>query len=209
MKMVKLEKRFVNRIKQAEKNTIIAEKFFGRIDLNGVRNVLEVGCGIGVLTSYLAEKYQWDVTGIDLDPEQLDRAKKEYGENKKLRFIEADATKLPFEKNEFDLVLSFDVLHHIPDWYRVFEEISRVLSDDCFYIFSDLTFPNITSKIFRNLLTNYMGVYSIGDVTNCLKANDFIIVHEDKPNINIFMRHFCISSKKVHNNGKNIKAVVK
>ena len=196
MKMSKLEKKFVNSIKQAEKNIAIAERYFGRIDLSRVKKVLEIGCGIGVLTSYLAKKYQWDMTGIDLDPEQINRAKKDYVENRNLRFIEADATKTPFDTNEFDLVLSFDVLHHIPDWHKVFLEIDRVLKKDCYYILSDLAFPSITSKAFRKLLSNYMGVYSAVDIVDRLEENDFKVVYEERPKINIFMRHFRVASQK-------------
>jgi tocopherol O-methyltransferase len=196
MRMSKLEKKFVNSMKQAEKNIAIAERFFGQIDLSKVKKVLEVGCGIGVLTSYLAKKYQWDMTGIDLDPEQINRAKKDYGENRNLRFIEADATKTPFDTNEFDLVLSFDVLHHIPDWHKVFGEIDRVLKKGCYYILNDLAFPNIASKTFRKLLSNYMGAYSMVDIVDSLRENHFKIVYEERPKINIFMRHFRVASQK-------------
>jgi len=75
MKISKLEKMFVNRKKEAEKNIKIAEQLFSRLDLSNVKKALEVGCGIGVVASYLAKKYKWNVTGIDLDPEQIERAK--------------------------------------------------------------------------------------------------------------------------------------
>jgi len=60
--------------RKAKKNMKIAERFFGQIDLSNVEKVLEVGCGI-VVASYLAKKHKWNVTGIDLDPEQIERAK--------------------------------------------------------------------------------------------------------------------------------------
>ena len=61
MKMSKLEKRFVNSIKQAKKNIETAERLFKQTNLNNVSNVLEVGCGIGLLASYLAQEYEWNV----------------------------------------------------------------------------------------------------------------------------------------------------
>ena len=66
MRMSTLEKKFVNSRRQAEKNIRIAERLFGEIDSSNVKRVLEVGCGVGMFTSYLAEKYKWDITGIDL-----------------------------------------------------------------------------------------------------------------------------------------------
>lgn len=81
MKMIKLEKFFVNPTARA-RNIKTIEQLFSQIDLSNVKKVFEVGCGVGVLSYYLTEKYKWNVTGIDLDPEQIERAKKDYEEDK-------------------------------------------------------------------------------------------------------------------------------
>ena len=195
MKMSELEKKFVNSIKQAKKNIEIAERLFEQTNLNNVRNVLEVGCGIGFLTSYLAKEYKWNVTGIDLDSEQVKRAKIDNKENDYLRFFEADATDLPFENNEFDVILSFDVLHHIPNWDKALNEISRVLRLNGIYILNDLALPRFTAKTFKDLLNNYMGVYSVDDIVNQLKRNNLDILYMERPTINILMKHFSLVSQ--------------
>ncbi len=191
MKISKLEKMFVNRKKEAEKNIKIAEQLFSQIDLNSVKKALEVGCGIGVVSSYLANKYKWDLTGIDLDSEQVEIAKKDNIENEYLGFFEADVTELPFTNSEFDMVLSFDVLHHIPNWDRALNEITRVLRPKGFYVLSDLTILRFTSRIFK-----HWGVFAMDDTINHLKRNNFEIVYEERPKINIFMRHFSVVSQK-------------
>jgi len=119
---------------------------------------LEIGCGVGVLSSYLAEKYKWNVAGIDLDPEQIERAKKDYGKNDLLKFLGADATKLPFGDNKYDLVLSIDALHHIPDWDKALNEIDRVLKLNGFYVFSDIALPKIFGKFSLSVdgIINYL-----------------------------------------------------
>lgn len=195
MKMSKLEKRFVNSIKQAEKNIEIAKRLFKQTNLNNVSNVLEVGCGIGLLASYLAKEYKWNVTGVDLDSEQIKRAKNENKENDHLRFFEADATDLSFEKNEFDMILSFDVMHHIQNWDKALKEISRVLRLNGMYILNDLALPNFTARTFKGLLHDYMGVYSVDDIINQLKRNNFDILYVERPTINILMRHFSLVSQ--------------
>jgi len=196
MKMSKFEKKFVNSKKQAEKNIKLVERLFNQIDLSNVKKVLEIGCGIGVITSYLAGKYRWEIIGIDLDPEQIARAKKDNNENEYLKFFEADATNLSFEDNEFDVVLSFDVLHHIPDWDKALSEIVRVLKPTGFYLLNDLTLPKFTARIFKYLFNKYMGVYTVIDIENNLKMNRIRIIYKEKPKINILMRHFSIVSKK-------------
>jgi ubiquinone/menaquinone biosynthesis C-methylase UbiE len=192
MKISKFEKKFVNSKWQARRNIKIVEKLLGQIDLSDVKKVLEAGCGIGVLASYLAGKYKWEVTGIDLDSEQIERAKKDYTENEHLRFLEADTTELPFEDNEFDMVLSFDVLHHIPCWDKAVEEISRVLKQKGFYILEDLSTSN--SKILKRLFKNYFGVFTADSVRRDLKRNHFKILYEEIPKI--IMNHFRIVSQK-------------
>ena len=149
MRISRLEKIYVNSRKQAEKNLEIVERLFTQVDLGNVRRVLEVGCGIGAVASHLPEKYQWDVTGIDLDPEQIEIAKKDNVENEHLEFFEADVTELPFRDGEFDSVLSFDVLHHIPDWDKALPEIGRVLRPKGFYLLNDLALAKLL-KIFGN-----------------------------------------------------------
>lgn len=191
MKMSKLEKIFVNPSART-RNIKTFEHLFSQIDLSNVKKVLEVGCGIGVLSSYLAEKYGWEVTGIDLDPEQIERAKKEHKENKYLKFLEADATKLPFRDNEFDLVLSSDAMHHIvSDWDKALSEISRVLRPNGFYILNDLAFPSFS--FFKKWSL------PIDDIVNYMKRNNFKIIYEKKPNINIIGRKFSIIFQKSPN----------
>ncbi len=179
MKMTKLEKIFVNASART-RNIEVIEQLVSHIELNDVKRVLEVGCGIGVLSSYLAEKYKWEITGIDLDSKQIERAKNEHRENKYLNFMEADATKLPFEDSEFDLILSIDVLHHINNRNRVFNEISRVTAANGFYIIVDAAFPK------------FFGKYSISadEIINYMKRNSFRIVHRKKSH------KFCIIGRK-------------
>ena len=189
MKMIKLEKIFVNASART-RNIKVIEQLFSQIDLSNVKKVLEIGCGIGVLSSYLAEKYKWEVTGIDLDSEQIERAKNDYRENKYLKFFEADATKLPFGDNEFDLVLSVDALHHIPNRNKTFGEINRVLESNGFYVLVDTALPR------------FFGKFSIpvDDVINYMERNSFKIIHEKKPpKINIIGRRFSIIFQKSPN----------
>lgn len=188
MKMSKFEKIFVNPSARS-RNIKTFEQLFSQIDLSNVKKVLEVGCGIGVLSSYLAEKYEWEVAGIDLDPEQIERAKNDYRENKYLKFLEADATKLPFGDNEYDLVLSSDALHHIvSDWEKALSEISRVLRPNGYYVLNDLTFPSFS--FFKKWSL------PVDDITNYLKRNNFEIIYEKKPKSTIVGNRFSIISQK-------------
>ena len=53
--MLKFEKKFVNSKKHAQTNIKKIEQLFQNIDLSTIHNVLEIGCGAGMLANYLAE----------------------------------------------------------------------------------------------------------------------------------------------------------
>ena len=102
------------------------QAYMQAFDLDGARRLrmLELGCGPGALTQSLARWYpNADITAIDLDSAFIEfAAHRAPG----LRFIEADATALPFEDGEFDVTISKTVQEHIaPE--RFFGEQHRVL----------------------------------------------------------------------------------
>lgn len=89
--------------------------------------VLEVGVGTGLsLTHY---KHTLKVTGIDLSPDMLARAR-ERAERKRLRHVEAlvemDATALEFPDDSFDVSTAMFVMTVVPDPVQVMNELIRV-----------------------------------------------------------------------------------
>lgn len=196
MKLIRIEKKLVNSARKGGRNIGTAERLFGAADLGTVKTVLEVGCGVGMLTSYLAEKYQWHITGVDLDPEQIESARTRYKQNGRLRFWEADATELPFGKDEFDMVLSFDVLHHIPRWDKAIAEMDRVLQPEGVCVFHDLAFSKLAVRIFEGLFRNYGAFYTVGDFIQHLQRNGFEIVYAQTPKRVMIAEHFSMVAQK-------------
>jgi SAM-dependent methyltransferase len=89
--------------------------------------VLEVGCGLGTDGAQFA-KAGADYTGIDLTEAAVDLARRRFELfNLRGTFRVADAEKLDFPDNSFDLVYSHGVLHHTPDTAGAIREIHRVL----------------------------------------------------------------------------------
>lgn len=88
--------------------------------------VLEVGSGQGIFAKRLSDQYTCQVTGVDISAKSVKYAQERYT-NKRLKFVKAEAGKLPFRNNFFDFVVSFDTLEHIQDQKTAVAEMVRVL----------------------------------------------------------------------------------
>jgi SAM-dependent methyltransferase len=94
--------------------------------------VLEVGSGPGHLSIYLARDHGVNVTGLDLDPAMIERARSNAEADASTNepgpaFVLGDVAALPFDDASFDLVVSTLSMHH---WSRPaagLAEIARVL----------------------------------------------------------------------------------
>jgi SAM-dependent methyltransferase len=98
-------------------------------DFAGARGlrVLEIGCGMGTDGAQFAAAGA-DYTGIDLTEAAIDLARKRFAASGlKGEFRVADAEKLDFADESFDVVYSHGVLHHTPDAEGAIGEIHRVL----------------------------------------------------------------------------------
>ena len=98
-------------------------------------NVLEVGCGGGILSEEIA-KMGVIITGIDPSEQSLNIAVKHAKDNNlKINYEKGTGEYLPFRDNSFDAVLCCDVLEHVKDLPKVISEISRVLKSRGIFIY--------------------------------------------------------------------------
>lgn len=100
---------------------------------NGM-NVLEIGCGSGAMTTYVAKAVgtKGTVYALDIQKDMLKQLEKKLArpENQNItnvKMILGDATKLPFGNNSLDLVYLVTVLQEIPNRSAALVEIRRVL----------------------------------------------------------------------------------
>jgi phosphatidylethanolamine/phosphatidyl-N-methylethanolamine N-methyltransferase len=114
------------------------DKVFGKIFYNRLEyvienlgippgaKVLEVGAGTG--TSFPAYPAHCEITGVDLAPDMLARARQKIVENhwSHLTVMEMNALDLEFPDNTFDYVMAFHVVTVVPDPVRMIAEAKRV-----------------------------------------------------------------------------------
>ncbi|OMO96728.1 Methyltransferase type 11 [Corchorus olitorius] len=93
------------------------------------KRIVDVGCGIGGSSRYLAKKYGAKCQGITLSPVQAGRANvlaQAEGLADRASFQVADALKQPFPDGHFDLVWSMESGEHMPDKAKFVNELVRV-----------------------------------------------------------------------------------
>jgi SAM-dependent methyltransferase len=115
---------------------LLLGRFVGRIAADvaaaapeGAR-VLEVGCGPGHLSIRLACQHGLEVTGLDLDPAMITRARANVdrlGDGCRPSFLVGDVASLAFADGSFDLAVSTLSMHHWADPTAGLTEIGRVL----------------------------------------------------------------------------------
>lgn len=90
--------------------------------------ILEIGCNGGELIFHLSHFSDY-VYGVDINKEQVGKVK-----SKRIQCM--SATDLEFQNHTFDKVCSFEVMEHITDTKKVFQEVNRILKPKGKFIIS-------------------------------------------------------------------------
>ncbi|MFA6411701.1 MAG: class I SAM-dependent methyltransferase [Syntrophales bacterium] len=115
---------------------------------SAVKNFLDVGCGGGENTIFIAHKLNIplaDVYGLDIDSPCV----KITGHLFQFLTIDLEKEALPFHDNMFDLVICNQVFEHLKNFLQIFNEIIRV-TNPAGYIMIGI--PNLAHLINRYLL---------------------------------------------------------
>jgi SAM-dependent methyltransferase len=138
--------------------------------------ILEIGCGMGELLSGLAQ-LGYDCTGIDVSRTRIEHLQRR--QSPKLRFQQAEGTRLPFAAASFDLVLSmqlFEHLHpddaatHLRETYRVLRPGGRYLLETP----NKWAGPGDVSRFFSNRPQGFhLREYSIAELSRLLARAGF------------------------------------
>jgi SAM-dependent methyltransferase len=108
------------------------ERIFGRYyfaaDFSAGKDVLEIACGTGQGIGLLARRAK-RVTGLDIDPELVRRARLSYANRPNVDFVVGNAEELPFSDKSFDVVILFEAIYYLARPDRFAKEARRVLRD--------------------------------------------------------------------------------
>ena len=124
-----------------------AQKYFNARDLlksrNALKNlskylnkgakILDIGCGAGIPIDKFLIEQGFDITGIDISPEQIKLAQKNLPKGK---FIVKDMSEIDFPKNSFDAIVSFYAIFHIKreEHQNLFNKLFSILKPNSYLL---------------------------------------------------------------------------
>jgi 2-polyprenyl-6-hydroxyphenyl methylase/3-demethylubiquinone-9 3-methyltransferase len=117
---------------------------------SGEVKVLDIGCGGGFLSNYLAEA-GFAVTGLDMASGSLTIAKR-HDTAGRARYMRGDAYRLPYADGAFHVACAMDVLEHVDEPGRAMSEASRILQPRGLFFFATFN---------RNIISWLIGIKGV------------------------------------------------
>jgi SAM-dependent methyltransferase len=148
-------------------------------DLNAT-SLLDVGCAEGYYVSCSTKQNKIKLAvGLDISYIYCHKASmisSKLGVQNKTLFIVTDASIcIPFRSNTFDIVLCFETLEHIPNYYKVIEELHRV-SQKWLLLSVPLEKTYLPYRLrFRKRNPSHINAFSLKDIIKALEQVGFII----------------------------------
>ncbi|MFP3516641.1 class I SAM-dependent methyltransferase [Pseudomonas sp. SIMBA_077] len=115
--------------------------FIERSTSHAPTHILDIGCGHGQMTQWLAEQFpQAQVTGMDVSTEQLDMSRANCS-LPNVSFVQHDFTQGILKHTSVDLVYIRYVLLHIKDWQAFFDNLLQSIAPDAKILLEEPGFP--------------------------------------------------------------------
>jgi len=139
----------------------LTEKLGNEIKLNKENKVLDVACGVGTSSIFLAKKFGCAMTGIDLSQKNIKIAKSVASDQELdslTNFMVGDAEKFDLGDNIFDSVICECSLCLFPDKVQAAKEMFRVLKKDGQLGISDVVIRGKLPEEMQNALFKFICV---------------------------------------------------
>jgi ubiquinone/menaquinone biosynthesis C-methylase UbiE len=149
---------------------------------------LEIGPGPGYLgLEWLKKTEGTTLRALEISAEMIKMAEKnawEYGLQNRVKYVEGDAQKMPFEDNTFDGVFTNGSLHEWSQPSRIFNEVYRCLKPGGKYLISDMRrdmnpfvkwFLKLMTKpkeIRPGLISSINASYTVQEIQSILSKTD-------------------------------------
>ena len=167
------------------------DQFYSWLNLTPRAHVLEVASGSGGPSLYLAQKFGCKITGIDINANGIETAKKaaQTTEAVSVHYQLADVEKpLPFEDEAFDSIMCMDSINHFHDRLAVLREWQRVLRPGGRIVFTDpvvITGPISNAELAERSSIGFFIFMPVGWTVNYLRQAGFHLIKREDVTANI------------------------
>lgn len=121
---IMLNKKYSERYHQKKISEFIPKIIENYLKSNKIKKIVDLGCGEGIILKGISKKYpKKELYGIDISPRRIKEVNKII-QNAKIFCGDVSNTKL--KKNFFDLVISTQVIEHVPNDKKFIKEIKRI-----------------------------------------------------------------------------------
>jgi 2-polyprenyl-3-methyl-5-hydroxy-6-metoxy-1,4-benzoquinol methylase len=108
--------------------------------------LLDVGCAFGT-SLQVAESWEWDGYGLELNPHALALAREKLGS----RVMCGDFESVELQEQSYDTILMFDVLEHLPDPSRALAKVNRTLRPSGLVVINTPCTQSLSAKLMRRI----------------------------------------------------------
>ncbi len=105
----------------------IANSIISKMNITHNTYVLDYGCGTGIFSHYLFEKYGCNIDAVDISKNEIENAKSAWQKDK-VNWIVAENFDYPFEK--YDIIISSQVIEHVHNVGNYLCRINFMLKPD-------------------------------------------------------------------------------
>ncbi|MFJ8247498.1 class I SAM-dependent methyltransferase [Peribacillus asahii] len=130
-------------------------------EINKTSRILDVGCGTGQTSAYLAEQYGAKVTGMDINSIMVEKAKNRMRKYQlPVEIIQGSIEEFPLKDGEFDFIISESVLSFV-NQPKALKEIFRLLKNGGRFIANELTTNKRLSPTIEEEIKQFYGLGSV------------------------------------------------
>ena len=161
--------------------------------LNGNDTVLDYGCATGNKTIQLAQKVQ-HIHGLDISTGMINEANRKKCELKisNVSFSQGTIFDADLEKNSFDAIIAYGIIHLLEDNQKVIQRIHELLKQDGLFISTtacmkekmtvktrmEVTLYSIMKRL--GIFPLYLNKYRSSDVIHLVEEQKFQIIETEK-----------------------------
>ncbi|MEK4521040.1 class I SAM-dependent methyltransferase [Psychrobacillus sp. FSL W7-1457] len=141
----------------------LTQFILGKEKIQAAQSVLDIGCGTGKTSAFLATTYGCKVTAVDNHPVMIEKARERFKPlEADIHLIEGDITCLPLESDSFDIIISESVLV-FTDIALALSEAARLLKKDGKLLLIEMTGASNASEEVKHKVLELYGIQQLID----------------------------------------------